>query len=438
MVEPHVAPQLHQCAVGLLPCPAAGALSGFGQRVAVLFHTDNDGFSLVGLRLGVHHGEDALRACRCRQQRVHLLADLADGLAHLLHIQQVRAQRAHVEHAADGQQSAYAAGDGVVDLAEVAHGRHHHTGVGLRRRGGLTVRVVESGELTDGLLLVVKDLDDLLTLDHLLDIAVHRAQRRLLPLEIHAAAAADDLHHAAHQRQKAEGDQRQPRVQDDHHQHRAHKGQHIGDDAGEAAVQHLRHGVDIVGKAAHQVAGLVLVIVADGQLLQAVEQILPDGGHCPLGHMHHNAGVGVGAPGAEGEQPAQHHQHFQQAGEVAGEDIVVQKGLQQIAGGHAGGGADDQAHGHQHQRRLVFPHVAHQLLEGALHILGPLVAVGIGAVAAPGRSRFVVSHRCSPLPAGIHRPRGKYRSAPSAARGCPVPRCGRRPAQGSYPRPSRR
>ena len=87
MVEAHVALQLHQRAVRLFPRPAAGAAVCLGQRIAVLFHPDDDGLALVHLRLGLHHGEDALRAGHRRQQHVHLLADLGDGLAHLLHIQ---------------------------------------------------------------------------------------------------------------------------------------------------------------------------------------------------------------------------------------------------------------------------------------------------------------------------------------------------------------
>ena len=262
---------------------------------------------------------------------------------------------------------------------------------------------------------MVEDLDDLLPLDHLLDIAVHSAQRRLLPLEAGAAAAADGLDHHGHQPQKQEGDQRQPRVQHDHHHHGAHKGQHVGDDAGEAAVQHLRDGVDIVGKAAHQVAGLVPVIVTDGQLLQPVEQILPQRRHRVLRHMDHDAGIGVGAQGAEGEQAAHQQQHPEKSRKIAGDDIVVEQRLEHIAGGHAGNGADDEAYRHQHQRALVPPHIAHQLFEGTPHVLGPLVAVTavtVSAGAPSGCGAFRISHQCSPLPAGIHRPRGRSRSSP--------------------------
>jgi len=295
VVKAHVAPQLHQRAVRLFPGPVAGAPLRLRQGIAVFLHADDDGLALIGLGLFVHDGEDALGAGRRGQQGVDLLADLAHRLAHLLDVQQVRAQRADVKYAADGQQAAHAAGDGVVDLAEVAHGGHHHAGIGLGSGGGVAVVAVEGGKALHGLALVVEYLDDLLAFDHLLDIAVQRAQRRLLPLEIGTAAAADDLHHQPHQAQEQESDQRQPRVQHDHHHHGAHKGQHVGDDAGEAAVQHLRHGVDVVGEAAHQVAGLVAVIVADGQLLQPVEQVLPQGGHRVLCHVDHDAGVGKGA-----------------------------------------------------------------------------------------------------------------------------------------------
>ena len=441
MVEPHVAPQLHQCAIRLFPRPVAGALRRLCQSIPVFFHPDDDGLAIVRLRLLLHDGKNALGAGSSRKQCIDLLADLPHGLADLLDVQQVRAQRAHIEHAADGQQAADAAGDGVVDLAEVAHGGHHHTGVGLGRSGRVPVAAVEPGEACDGLVLVVKDLDDLLSLDHLLDIAVHGAQRRLLPLEIGAAAAADRLDDHGHQAKEQEGDQCQPWIQHDHHHHRAHKGQHIGDDAGEAAVQHFRNGVDIVGEPAHQVAGLVPVIVADGQLLQPVEQILPQRGHRVLRHMDHDTGIGIGAQGAEGEQPAHQQQHLKKSRKIAGDDIAVQQRLEHIAGGHAGAGADHKAYRHQHQRALVPAYIAHQLPERALYVLGPLETMAAGAVTvpAPGSVRLSrVSHRCSPLPAGIHRPRGRSRSSPSAACGCPAPPHDRRPAPGSYPHPLRR
>ena len=115
MVKAHVAPQLRQGAVGLLPGPVAGAAVRLRQGVAVLQHPDQGGGAVVGFGVGVHHGENPLGAGHRRQKGIHLLADLAHRLGHLLDIQQIRAQRADVEHAGDGQQAAYTAGDGIVD-----------------------------------------------------------------------------------------------------------------------------------------------------------------------------------------------------------------------------------------------------------------------------------------------------------------------------------
>ncbi len=73
MVEAHVAPQLHQRAVGLL-CPAAGAAVCLGQRIATLFHPAD------GLTLRLTSGSASIRRQRCAPRRpppsrsVHLLS----------------------------------------------------------------------------------------------------------------------------------------------------------------------------------------------------------------------------------------------------------------------------------------------------------------------------------------------------------------------------
>ncbi len=82
---------------------------------------------------------------------------------------------------ADGQQAADAAGDGIVDMGEVAHGGHHGAGVGLGPGGRLPIGLVPLPvKPCLGRSLMVEDLDDLLALDHLLDIAVDSADSLLL------------------------------------------------------------------------------------------------------------------------------------------------------------------------------------------------------------------------------------------------------------------
>ena len=391
VLKPHVAPQLRQGAVGLLPGPVAGAAVRLRQGIAVLQHPHQGGAALIRLGVGVHHGKNALRAGYGGQQGVHLLADLAHRLGHLLDIQQVRAQGADIEHTGDGQQAAHAAGDGVVDAGEVAHGRHHGPGIGLGHGGGVAIGAVAGGELVQGLLLMVKDLDDLLTLDHLLNVAVETAQGRLLLLEAGAAAAAHALHHQEHQPQEHEGDQRQRPVQVNQHEHGAHKGDEVGHHAGEAVADHVGHGVHVVGEAAHQVAGLVGVEIPQGQGLEPAEQILPQGGHGPLGDADHQAGIGIGAPGGHQEHPAHGHQHPEKPREIPGGDIV-QGGLEEVAAGHGAHGAEHQAHRHHDQRRLIAADIGQELPHGAPEILGPLIAVSPAVGAAGTDLLLAVSH----------------------------------------------
>ncbi len=228
VAKAHVAPQLHQGAVGPLPGPVAGAAVRLGEVFAVLFHPHQHGAALVGFRLGVHDGEDAFGAGHGGQQHVDLLADLGHRLGDLTHVHQVGAHGAHVEDAPQSQQAADAAGGGVVDAAQVAHSGHHGAGVGLGAGGGVPIGGVEGGELLHGLALVVEDLDDLLALDHLLDVAVEGSERCLLLLEIGAAAAAHELDHEAHHQQEEHGDERQPPVEHEHHDQCAEEGQHAG------------------------------------------------------------------------------------------------------------------------------------------------------------------------------------------------------------------
>ena len=209
VVEPDIAPEGYQGAVRLFPGPGAGIVIRLGQgAVGVFFYPFQRHLALVHLRLRLHDFKDPLRAGHGGENGVHLLGDLGDGLAYLLGILQKGRQPAQVA-TADGQQTAHAAGNGVVDVAQVSHGRHHSARIGLGLCGRVPVGLVQSGKAGFGGILVVKDLNDLLALDHLLDIAVHRADGLLLGGKVPAAAAADGLDHQQHHCQHGKGDGRQ-------------------------------------------------------------------------------------------------------------------------------------------------------------------------------------------------------------------------------------
>ena len=223
---------------------------------------DQGGPALVHLRRGFHHLKYTLRAGDSRQDAVHLLAHLADGLAHLTGVLEIDHQGPQVQPEGDGQQRAYAAGQSVVDVADVAHGGHHGSGKGLCVGGAAAVAHVALPEARPGLGLVVEDLDDLLTLDHFLDIAVDLAQILLLGHEVPAGALANGHDDHQHQPQGEHRHQEEDRAEIQHHGHHAHKGQHPGDQGDHAVLQNLGEGVDVVGVAAHQLAVGVGVKVA--------------------------------------------------------------------------------------------------------------------------------------------------------------------------------
>ena len=183
------------------------------------------------------------------------------------------------------------------------------------------------------------------------------------------------------------------------------------------------------------------VEIPQGQPLHLVEQVLPDLSHSVLGHMDHDAGIGVGAGSTRHIDRRHKAQHFGKARKITGQDIVVDEGLEQVRSAHIAGGADDQQDHHQHQQGLVPPQIAHQFTQGSPQVLGLLETApgtmtgttGAGSGTA-GTNRFVLSHRCSLLPAGTHTLPDKYHSCPSAAGDRPGPPRGRRPSPGSGPR----
>ncbi len=77
--------------------------------------------------------------------------------------------------------------DGVADVAQLCGDGHDDVGEAVGLLGAVLQLVVQLAEAVQGLLLVGEDLDDLLALHHLFDVAVHLAQVLLLGDEVLAA-----------------------------------------------------------------------------------------------------------------------------------------------------------------------------------------------------------------------------------------------------------
>ena len=306
--------------------------------------------ALVHLRRGFHHLKHPFRAGNGGQDVVDLLADLADGLADLAGILEIDHQRPQVQPKGDGQQRADAAGQGVVDVADVAHGGHHGAGEGLGVGGAAAVRLVARPEALPCLGFVVKDLDDLLPFDHFLDIAVDLSQVPLLGHEVPAGPLAHSHNDRQHQPQGEHRHQKQQRTEVQHHGNHADEGEPAGDQGDHAVLQNLGEGVDIVGVAAHELAVGVGVEVAQRQILHPGEEVPADGVGGLLGHADHDPGIAVAEQGRAEIDAGHKGQRPGQPGVVPGNDALVDEGPEHIGPADGAGGIQHQAHRYHRQQ----------------------------------------------------------------------------------------
>ena len=193
------------------------------------------------------------------------------------------------EAAGEDQHAAQADGDGVGDLAGIAHHGTHNTAVELRLHLLFTEVVVQHIELLHAGGFVVEYLDDLGAGNGFLDVAVHRAKSRLLSGVVFAGGLGKRLTALGKDGQECHGDQGKPDVGGEHEDEGAHQRDHTGNQAGEGVVDHDLHVVHVVGEAGHDLAGGVGIEVSDGKLLELCEQIVTDGLGGVMGHGKHQA-----------------------------------------------------------------------------------------------------------------------------------------------------
>ena len=138
---------------------------------------------------------------------------------------------------------------------------------------------------------MVKDLNDLLARDHLLDVSVQVAERCLLGGK-KALGAGTRVARVQHNGNIArERDNRELPVKNDEHgcgaDHLNGRLNHVG----KAVVERLGDGVDVIGEKAHDVARARTVEIAERQRLNVREQVTADVGDHALGRAHHDLRV---------------------------------------------------------------------------------------------------------------------------------------------------
>ena len=230
---------------------------------------------LVFLRL-VQELEHALCG-RCHAlQHVGHLCELLDGLGEVLDILDERLNIADGDGAVGGKD---AADDGDRYIAEVAHkvhDGHHQAGKELALPRGFIQLVVGGVEVGEDIGLPVERLDDVVAGVDLLDLTVHDAQCCLLCLKILLAELDDQHHQCQRDRQDEQGDQGHFGADGEHHDEDAHHRGDAGNELGDALVQALAEGVDIVGDTGKHFADGALFKVGEGQAVDLFADLLAE------------------------------------------------------------------------------------------------------------------------------------------------------------------
>ena len=270
------APGTDAIAVGYLPSPC------------VLARLNERHLALVGLGLHAHGGKHALRARKRREQEVRLLRELVDGQRRLAHEHEIAREHAHIGLPGKRHPAAEHGDNRIIHVADGHHRRHHRRGIRLgacARHAQALVLIAKPREVR---ILMVEDLHNLLSRDHLLDVTVELAEHRLLPLIETAALVGRIANIGEHADIAHHHDERELPIQDEDHGKRAHDLYGALDDHGEAVVHSLGHGVHVVGEVAHDIAAIVRVEVAQRQLLQVRKEIAADVHEHFLRSVHHD------------------------------------------------------------------------------------------------------------------------------------------------------
>ena len=342
MVKAHIARQLHilegTVLLRYLPGPQVGMLVGLMEgTILVEGHIHQSHGAVVLLGRLIHQIKDTLGAGQSHDHRVELLGDLADGVGQALGQLEEGSDDAQGDagaNAAEGQSTAGHGDDDILGIADIDQDGHEDVGVLIGLVGALKEGVVYLIKALLGLLLMAKDLDYLLAVDHLFNIAVQIAQLHLLANEVAAAAAGQEPGHQQHTDDAKNYHAGKQQIGEDH----AHKGHHNHhqrvDDLGDALGKHLTEGIHVVGVYTHHVAVSVGIKILDGQGLHMAEQIIPDLFLYALRDGNHQTVVGKGTQGTGKIEAAHENKGMEQAvkhrvihGQQIG-DIHVDEGAQ--------------------------------------------------------------------------------------------------------------
>ena len=273
------------------PCPLAGVLLGGGYgAVLVDFGIDERNVAVVNLGLFVHQRKNASGARHCHDDGVDLLGDLVDVPRKLLGHGKKRdydtdARRrlhggahfaeqqpdARVERPVDDKQASRNDVDHVKQVADVHNDGPEHIGISVGAVGVLEQLAVQVVKLLHGFRFVIEHLDHLLAVHGFLNVPFLGGKGLLLANEEFCRAAAQFAGYQKHDNDPGNDNEREPNAVPKHNEEDADNDGNATDKGRQRLPDELAERVDIVGIIAHNIAVLMRVKIADGQILHAVE-----------------------------------------------------------------------------------------------------------------------------------------------------------------------
>ena len=248
---------------------------------------------------------------------------------------------------------------------------------------------------------MAEHLDDLLAVDHLLDIAVDPAERLLLLEEVLRGLTAqlfNDLEHDAHAEQY---EQRQPYIRHQHADEHRDNGHRRGKHLRHGLAEHLLQRIGIVGEMAHQIAVGMRIEVANRQLLHMREHLVTHLFEHALRNADHQPVVDKRSCNADEIDHRHAHQRMQQTGkhrrclQQQRRNIVVDQAFEEHGACHVCHSRQQNADEYNHKLYAVaLLNIFHKTSERLFRIFAALAAHH--ASAAAGSAHLRSCHYFSP------------------------------------------
>ena len=279
------------------PRPESGTLFGLGKRtVRISDHTDQGHIALVGLGGLIEQLIDAVGTGRRHRDGIQLARNLRDGARKVLVHGHKGDQGTDAESKVSVQRkdSADCRNQHILQATELRRNRQQDVRNAVRSGARVPKLLVSLFKLRNALRFMGENFDDLLSLHHLLNIAVQTAEFLLLNAEVFAGDICDLAGNKEHERRQNKRNQRERNMQKKHARKDRNYGKRHTGELRKYIDNQLAQCVRVVRIHRHDVAVRMRVKIGYGQRLHMRKQALSDFKECPLSHIDHENRIDVG------------------------------------------------------------------------------------------------------------------------------------------------